>query len=126
MFRKSRLAISTFAFFFFLTGALTHCVENSVSQLHASEIKNAGDDESVSVTESLHCPDALKVYAIGQRINLDNQKSSTVKQLANHGAAKSSKLTDDRFTSGISVGLSPSLLPYRLVPLYKLKDVYRI
>jgi hypothetical protein len=129
MVRKSHHAILAFAFFFFLTGALTayaRCLENSGSRLHHSEIETVESHESVSHTESLHCPDALKAYATRQRTNVHPQKPSMVKELSNYPAARSLKPADHPFPPRISIGPSSSLWPYRLIPLYKFNDVYRI
>ena len=127
MFRKSRCVL-TAVLFFFLTGTLTaygRCLEDSRSSWNQwSEIENGENERSRSDTESLHCPDDLRAYATGKLTNLNKQQSK-VKQEANHLATSCTKLADP-FTSRISLVSSLSLSPYRLVPVYQLKVVYRI
>lgn len=123
--RSSRLATFTVAFFFLVTGALTayaRCLENSGNLPHHSEIGNTADAGLVSNTESLYCPDALKAYAIGQQIKFDQEKSTRIEMIADHGAAGLLLATGYPFASG----LFSSLLPYRLLPVYQFNVVYRI
>jgi len=126
MFRKSRLAIFGFTFFFFLTGALTaNCLEDSGRPWNQSEVGNAGDRKSRSDTESLHCPDDLKVYATGQPAKLSKHKSN-VKQATDGIAVSSSIAAAHPFAPRISILASPSPFPYRLIPVYQFNVVYRI
>jgi len=126
MFRRSRVVIFTATVFFFLTAVLAasvRCLEDSGNLTTESQIGQAKADESQGSRDSLHCVDDSKAYATGQLTKLSKHKSNA-KHVTEHVAA-SSKLADPS-TSRISVASSPSLSPYRLVPVYQLKVVYRI
>ena len=126
MFPKSRLIILTAALFFFLTADLTasvRCLDDWASIAEQSGTGSAENSESDSDAGSLHCPDYLKAYALGNLTNLRTQETDLKEQ--NHAAVSCSNPSYP-FTSRISVASSPSLSPYRLVPVYQLKVVYRI
>jgi hypothetical protein len=126
MYRRPRLVILSVAILVFLAGAVSayaRCVEPQGPLAEQSNLRNRLDEGSHSHGQSVHCPEDLKAYAIGQAANLKKPESNPKQELVD---AARSCLKSPHYTPVTLRSLFPSLSPYRVVPLYHLTLVYRI
>jgi hypothetical protein len=130
MFRKSRLAVLAFIFFFFhagLVGAYVRCIEAWQSFEDHSATTRYSIQNSNSDDEALHCPDEWNPYRLNQAQHSAKKKSRTDR--VKSGALSFIVIGYTKLGSYSAQPFAPPLLCpflYPSIAIYQSKVVYRI